>query len=105
MEWKYENGAKRRERKNRIFQDKTEAMRKWHRWFAWYPVSVDGEIRIWLQRIYRKADIGISQKNGYNYIASIDWLYRKDCYEFLKENFEGNEMGGVASNQQSWPRP
>jgi len=27
---------------------------EWHDWFAWHPVTVDGE-RVWLEKVQRKA--------------------------------------------------
>jgi len=31
-----------------------ERLRKWHRWFAWYPVRVDDNHGAWLQYVERR---------------------------------------------------
>lgn len=31
--------------------------RPWHRWFAWYPVSIEcSEMRVWLEWVEKKTD-------------------------------------------------
>lgn len=43
--------------------------KEWHRWFAWYPVKLKNNQRVWLEYVERKLD-------GYtiDYIAC--WSYR-----------------------------
>jgi hypothetical protein len=42
MRWKVETASERRNR-----------LEKWRRWYAWYPVRIDGE-RVWLEYVYRR---------------------------------------------------
>lgn len=44
---------------------KVDRLNKWHRWFAWYPMSVERGRCVWLETIERKCDL--SGHNGYNF--------------------------------------
>jgi hypothetical protein len=37
--------------------------RKWHEWFAWYPVTIDVE-RAWLEVVLRKGEPNGVRENG-----------------------------------------
>jgi hypothetical protein len=41
---------------------------KWHNWFAWRPVSVDGHI-VWLENIERRSGLRINK-------TVYEWEYR-----------------------------
>lgn len=68
--------AKNREKIKRR-EEKNQRRMNWHKWFAWYPVVIaekdNHKIKIWLQYIWRKADYGLLQEDGYRYLWG--WEY------------------------------
>lgn len=45
--------------------------RKWHNWFAWFPVRVSKKI-IWLERIQRK---GVMNSWGHDMGSGSSWVF------------------------------
>lgn len=39
-----------------------ERLRNWHKWFAWYPISVDDGVIVWLEHVERKGRTRILEK-------------------------------------------
>ena len=50
----------------------------WHKWFAWYPVKVQGK-RTWLRTVYRRSII--------SYVDMDDWTKYEygTIFDILKE--------------------
>ena len=54
---------------------KKRAVRKWHNWFAWYPVKIEGHY-YWLTTVERKwtpltfGNFGLGTGNTWNYRES-----------------------------------
>jgi len=57
MRWKYET-----------YCEYYKRVGKWHKWFAWYPVSHDGTT-FWLETVERRASLIFREY--------ISWQYRK----------------------------
>jgi len=59
--------------KERLFNERIKRKEAWHRWFAWYPVTVGEQgkhkIKVWLSFVERK---GIC---FHNYTHILDWYY------------------------------
>ena len=36
------------------YEDKREVYRKWHRWFAWYPIRLASKDCRWLEKLWRR---------------------------------------------------
>lgn len=61
---------------------KDELKKEWHRWFAWYPLTIgySGEgknkrsIKIWLQYVQRRAKYAFH--NGFFF--RYEWEYKED---------------------------
>jgi hypothetical protein len=52
----------------------------WHKWFAWYPVTIDGNEKVWLETVERQAtwsQVGLGE---------IEFIYR----EFIYRNIEND---------------
>lgn len=54
------------------FSARCDRMRKWHKWFAWYPARVDRHHYVWLEYVMRSREW-----DGYSGI----W---RDSYEEIK---------------------
>jgi hypothetical protein len=48
-------------------------LQRWHRWFAWYPITVDGD-KYWLEFVYRKASIRFTILDDY---PCYNWEFSK----------------------------
>jgi hypothetical protein len=50
---------------------KYRAKKRWHLWFAWYPVRVptngrmSGQKKVWLEKVYRKGEYVLSYESCY----------------------------------------
>lgn len=53
--------------------DKLKWLHEWHRWFAWYPVTI-GKDRVWLETVERIC-IEIPTPDG-PFVCAYDWQYR-----------------------------
>lgn len=54
------------------FESRRERLRRWHLWFAWYPVRATGENKkIWLERVWRRGELKDVPDFPY-----WDWEYR-----------------------------
>lgn len=42
--------------KTETIQERDKRLKKWQRWFAWYPVRIDGQ-RVWLEYVYRRTTV------------------------------------------------
>jgi hypothetical protein len=47
-----------------------EYIKKWHCWFAWYPIRVNSHELVWLEMVERKYDY-------INYAGTIRYEYKK----------------------------
>jgi len=59
-------------------------VKKWHEWFAWRPVKVNGKW-IWLKKIYRKGYREIynnANQIAYEYVETLFDLVRLDTLKF-----------------------
>lgn len=45
MRWRY-----------KTFAEKKAEVSEWHRWFAWYPVRIEGTA-VWLERVWRRGRV------------------------------------------------
>lgn len=52
----------------RSWEEKAEAIMKWHRWFAWFPVTVGSKDCRWLEYVERRAFLLWDE---------VVWEYRK----------------------------
>lgn len=52
-------------------EERINAKRQWHDWFAWHPVRVGSNI-VWLERIQRRGML-IDQVYDYSY---WEWFYK-----------------------------
>lgn len=41
----------------------------WHKWFAWYPVTIDGNEKVWLETVERQATWS-------GCLGEIEFIYR-----------------------------
>lgn len=58
-------GLSYKEKEDRLFK-KAQPLRKWHSWFAWWPIRVETGQCVWLEKIERKLDwIGCITHNFY----------------------------------------
>jgi hypothetical protein len=48
---------------------------QWHKWFAWYPVTI-GNIHIWLTIVERKGTWCLQDAGG-SFWYGFDWEYRE----------------------------
>jgi hypothetical protein len=44
----------------------------WHKWFAWYPISVENEV-LWLETVHRKGTVTFDTYSGF---PTVRWEYR-----------------------------
>lgn len=58
LSWKSETNSEKVERWQREAEPYFEYYKNWHKWFAWYPVIVSTEHRIWLQFVERRYESG-----------------------------------------------
>lgn len=90
MKWKTETWSKKVARKE-----------EWHKWFAWYPVSVkveDGEIQwAWFESIYRRMK--------YSGNVEMSREYRVDLFEFLTADVTPLEQALEARAAKRRPPP
>jgi len=40
----------------------------WQKWFAWYPITTDGDVVVWLETVWRRHD-GVR----YCYLLRDEW--------------------------------
>lgn len=57
--------------------------RDWHKWFAWYPIVVNGK-RVWLKNIYRRQHIHTTRK-----LVTVNEY--AEFFDLLKKNSENIE--------------
>jgi hypothetical protein len=53
------------------WQEKFDAKKRWHLWFAWHPVRLASHDCIWLEYVERKGTNYYDSGGGY-----WDWQYR-----------------------------
>lgn len=52
------------------FKSNEKNLRVWHRWYAWYPVSFDGNT-VWGEHIERRCEFGATFGDQFNYFRFI----------------------------------
>jgi hypothetical protein len=57
--------------KFRIVRSTSEHKQKWHKWFAWHPVIVNGTF-IWLEYVYRKSYYHTGYAPGWNFEYRVE---------------------------------
>lgn len=53
-------------------QKRHDAKKKWHTWFAWYPIKLDTRETAWLQSVQRKGNWTCDAELFFSW----DWKYR-----------------------------
>lgn len=87
MEWSYTSKEERTKKYNEEFTKRVKKNSKWHRWFAWWPVKISSNKKVWLERVYRSGEFGVTEKqNGRLYVYKRTWRYERNCYDLLKKN-------------------
>ena len=56
--------GKTKEEANKKRNTKYEKLRRWHNWFAWYPVTIENGQRAWMETVERKIE-GVYYCAGY----------------------------------------
>jgi len=60
---------------------KQKARQTWHKWFAWFPVPLNGHKKIWLETVYRKED---NYEGNWKYQTLMDFLTMEETKDDLK---------------------
>ena len=68
--------------------DAVEKALKWHKWFAWHPVTVHSKTgkssgTVWLQTVWRRASE--ASWDGY---GGFIWIYADDVVDVVVDKFE-----------------
>ena len=68
--------------------------RKWHKWFAWYPVKITKDEVIWLEDIIRKQ----YGSRNYSFIERLrgkpSFEYKESMFDLLKINDDTEDRRG-----------
>lgn len=81
-----------------------KARQTWHKWFAWFPVSMRGHKKIWLETVYRKED---NYKGNWKYQTLMDFLAMEDFKDEIKDAgvTTGVSQGFIPSRMKVYKSP
>ena len=55
----------------------------WHEWFAWYPVTLENNQRVWLETILRKQTHDIEWCWFDRVLFAMDYEYKECIFDLL----------------------
>ena len=81
--------------KQEKLNEKVSSQCRWHKWWAWYPVTIDdggSHRRVWLESVGRKKRItGHTDEMGY-YITYFNVIGYKSIESAMMLRFSGDEL-------------